>query len=133
MRVAVYVREGKTRRHKAFELAAHFAAKFTPCCYAEVILHSGLKRTVGEIAFGVGDVWDFGMWQRRATQHQNQMQANGQRRIGSGQINGFGGGGFGNQMGGSNASSEIATWVQENFTATTIDGSTLYDLTAPTA
>jgi hypothetical protein len=46
---------------------------------------------------------------------------------------GFGGGGFGNQMGGSDASSEIATWVQENFTATTIDGSTLYDLTAPTA
>ena len=46
---------------------------------------------------------------------------------------GFGGGGFGNQMGGSDASSEISTWVQENFTATTIDGSTLYDLTAPVA
>ena len=46
---------------------------------------------------------------------------------------GFGGGGFGNQMGGSDASSEISTWVQENFTATTIDGSTLYDLTAPAA
>ena len=44
--------------------------------------------------------------------------------IGSG---GFGGG---NQMGGSNASSEIATWVSENFTAQTVDGVTIYDLTA---
>ena len=42
-----------------------------------------------------------------------------------------GGGGFGgNQMGGSSASSDIAAWVEENFTATTVDGVTLYDLTA---
>ncbi|HRD64244.1 MAG TPA: glycosyl transferase, partial [Nocardioides sp.] len=39
------------------------------------------------------------------------------------------GGGFG-QLGGSNASSEIATWVEANFTAQTVDGVTLYDLTA---
>ena len=32
-------------------------------------------------------------------------------------------------MGGSSASSEIAAWVAENFTATTVDGVTLYDLT----
>ena len=39
------------------------------------------------------------------------------------------GGGFGgNQMGGSSASNEIAAWVAENFTATTVDGVTLYDL-----
>ncbi len=41
---------------------------------------------------------------------------------------GFGGG----QMGGSNASSEIAAWVEANFTATTVDGVTLYDLSADT-
>jgi 4-amino-4-deoxy-L-arabinose transferase-like glycosyltransferase len=45
---------------------------------------------------------------------------------------GFGGGMGGNQMGGSNASSEIAAWVEENFTATTVDGVTLYDLSTGT-
>jgi 4-amino-4-deoxy-L-arabinose transferase-like glycosyltransferase len=41
------------------------------------------------------------------------------------------GGGFGGQMGGSSSSSEIATWVQSNYTATTIGGTTtVYDLTA---
>lgn len=32
-------------------------------------------------------------------------------------------------MGGSQAASEIAQWVEENFTSQTIDGVTLYDLT----
>ena len=45
---------------------------------------------------------------------------------------GFGGGMGGNQMGGSSASSEIAAWVAANFTATTVDGVTLYDLSAAT-
>ncbi len=44
---------------------------------------------------------------------------------------GFGGGGFG---GGPNAagstSSEIATWVEQSFTAQTVDGVTVYDLSA---
>ena len=45
---------------------------------------------------------------------------------------GFGGGrGFGAQNGGSNASSQISGWVQSTFTAVTIDGVTLYDLTQP--
>jgi 4-amino-4-deoxy-L-arabinose transferase-like glycosyltransferase len=45
-------------------------------------------------------------------------------------IAGGGAGGFGaNQLGGSDASSEIATWVAENFTAQTVDGVTIYDLT----
>jgi 4-amino-4-deoxy-L-arabinose transferase-like glycosyltransferase len=39
------------------------------------------------------------------------------------------GGGFGPQRGGSNDASQISTWVTENFTAKTIDGVTLYDLT----
>ncbi|MEZ5209878.1 glycosyltransferase family 39 protein [Gordonia sp. (in: high G+C Gram-positive bacteria)] len=39
-----------------------------------------------------------------------------------------GGGGFPG-MGGSRASSEIATWVSENFTATTVGGTTVYKLT----
>ncbi len=29
---------------------------------------------------------------------------------------------------GGNGSNEIAQWVEENFTATTVDGVTLYDL-----
>ncbi len=42
------------------------------------------------------------------------------------------GGGFGG--GGSNGtSSEISNWVQQNFTATTVGGTTVYDLTQPTS
>lgn len=35
------------------------------------------------------------------------------------------------QMGGSSATSQIATWVAKNYTAKTVDGVTLYDLTKP--
>jgi 4-amino-4-deoxy-L-arabinose transferase-like glycosyltransferase len=54
-----------------------------------------------------------------------------QQYVADGEIHWFiGGGGFGGgQMGGSSASSEIAAWVAANFTATTVDGVTLYDLT----
>jgi 4-amino-4-deoxy-L-arabinose transferase-like glycosyltransferase len=40
------------------------------------------------------------------------------------------GGGFGRQMGGSNEAQSIADWVTTNFTSTTVDGVTLYDLTS---
>lgn len=40
-----------------------------------------------------------------------------------------GGGMGGSQMGGSNVASQIATWVSEHYTATTVDGVTVYDLT----
>ncbi|OAA25621.1 PMT family glycosyltransferase, 4-amino-4-deoxy-L-arabinose transferase [Frankia sp. EI5c] len=54
--------------------------------------------------------------------------------VAEGRIHYFiGGGGFGGQNGGSRAASEIAAWVQENFTATTVGNVTLYDLTAPAA
>ena len=46
---------------------------------------------------------------------------------GGGGMGGFGGG----QNGGSSTTSEIQSWVEENFTATTVDGVTLYDLTQP--
>ncbi|AUH67999.1 ArnT family glycosyltransferase [Gordonia sp. PS3] len=44
-----------------------------------------------------------------------------------------GGEGFGGMpgMGESGTSSEISSWVKEHFTATTVDGVTLYDLTSP--
>ncbi|MFN8169623.1 MAG: hypothetical protein U0S36_12655 [Candidatus Nanopelagicales bacterium] len=45
----------------------------------------------------------------------------------------IGGGGFGGANGGSSATSEIAAWVQENFTSTTVGGVTVYDLTSPTS
>ena len=56
-----------------------------------------------------------------------------QAYVAAGRIHYFiasGTGGFGgNQMGGSSAGSDIAAWVAENFSATTVDGVTLYDLT----
>jgi hypothetical protein len=56
-----------------------------------------------------------------------------QEYVAAGEIHWFiGGTGFGGQNGGSSASSEIAAWVEENFTATTVDGVTLYDLTGAT-
>lgn len=52
-----------------------------------------------------------------------------QRYVADGEIHYFiGGSGFGQSMGGSNAGSEIASWVEETFTATTVDGVTVYDL-----
>lgn len=41
------------------------------------------------------------------------------------------GGGFGGGRGGAGTSSSIREWVEANFTATTVDGVTLYDLTEP--
>ncbi|HEY5421529.1 MAG TPA: glycosyl transferase, partial [Marmoricola sp.] len=56
-----------------------------------------------------------------------------QAYVQAGKIHYFlGGGGFGGgQSGGSTASSQISSWVQQNFTAVTIGGSTFYDLTQP--
>ncbi|WP_250001493.1 glycosyltransferase family 39 protein [Actinoplanes sp. M2I2] len=58
-----------------------------------------------------------------------------QQYVAEGKIHYFiGGGGFGGgrSMGGSSASSEIASWVTENFTARTVGTTTVYDLTQPT-
>ena len=58
-----------------------------------------------------------------------------QALVDAGEIHYFitGGEGFGGrQMGGSQSSAEISDWVAQNFTATTIESATLYDLTAPT-
>ncbi|MGY4895636.1 ArnT family glycosyltransferase [Micromonospora aurantiaca (nom. illeg.)] len=53
-----------------------------------------------------------------------------QRYVADGRIHYFlGGGGF-RADGGSNASAEIAAWVTETFTATTVDGVTVYDLSS---
>jgi 4-amino-4-deoxy-L-arabinose transferase-like glycosyltransferase len=43
------------------------------------------------------------------------------------------GGGFGRSSGGSSASSEISSWVTSTFTAQTVDGATVYDLTRPSS
>ncbi|MDX6359665.1 MAG: hypothetical protein QOH37_2719, partial [Nocardioidaceae bacterium] len=50
--------------------------------------------------------------------------------IGSGSAGGFGGGGGLNATG--TTSSQIAAWVASTFTAKTVDGVTVYDLTTPT-
>jgi 4-amino-4-deoxy-L-arabinose transferase-like glycosyltransferase len=49
--------------------------------------------------------------------------------VAAGEIHYFIGGTVGQSNGGSNASSEIAAWVASNFTAQTVDGVTVYDLT----
>ena len=55
-----------------------------------------------------------------------------QQYVAAGQIHYFApGGGFGGQNGGSSASSQIASWVEQNFTSVSIGGSTFYDLTQP--
>ncbi|MFT3969462.1 MAG: glycosyltransferase family 39 protein [Micropruina sp.] len=54
-----------------------------------------------------------------------------QEWVAQGKVHYFiGGGNFGGQNSGSRTASEIATWVQQNYTATTIGGTTVYDLTA---
>jgi hypothetical protein len=59
-----------------------------------------------------------------------------QQYVQQGKIHYFigGGGGFGRggQNGGSNSSSQIARWVAENFTAQTVGGVTVYDLSSST-
>ncbi len=57
-----------------------------------------------------------------------------QALVTAGRIHYFlGGGGVGgNQSGGSNSAAQISSWVQSNFTAVTVGGTTLYDLTQPT-
>lgn len=57
-----------------------------------------------------------------------------QQLVSEGRIHYFlAGGGFGGQQGGSNASSEIASWVEATYTEVTIGGQTFYDLTSPIA
>jgi hypothetical protein len=54
----------------------------------------------------------------------------GSRTFGGGGGPGGGqGGGFGGAGGTSGTSAEIAAWVEANFTARTVDGVTVYDLT----
>jgi len=53
-----------------------------------------------------------------------------QADVAGGKIHYFIGGTTGRANGGSSASSEIAAWVAENFTAQTVDSVTLYDLSA---
>jgi hypothetical protein len=57
-----------------------------------------------------------------------------QQDVAQGRIHYFIGGGMGMQSaGGSNDATEIAAWVQQNFTATTVAGTTVYDLSTGTA
>jgi hypothetical protein len=53
-----------------------------------------------------------------------------QRYVADGKIHYFVGGGGFRANGGSSAAQEIASWVTENFTAKTVDGVTVYDLTS---
>jgi len=56
-----------------------------------------------------------------------------QQYVRDGKVHYFlGGGSGGNSNGGSDTSSQISQWVQENFEATTVGGVTVYDLTSTT-
>jgi 4-amino-4-deoxy-L-arabinose transferase-like glycosyltransferase len=52
-----------------------------------------------------------------------------QQLVKAGRIHYFIGGGSGGPGGGSGSSSTISTWVQQHYTAQTVDGITIYDLT----
>jgi 4-amino-4-deoxy-L-arabinose transferase-like glycosyltransferase len=52
-----------------------------------------------------------------------------EKLVTAGKIHYFVAGGVGTPNGGSNASSEISSWVSSHYTAVTIGGVTLYDLT----
>ncbi|MBF6172041.1 ArnT family glycosyltransferase [Nocardia blacklockiae] len=55
-----------------------------------------------------------------------------QQYVANGEVRYFiAGGGMGGPGGGSGSASEITAWVQEHFTATTVGGTTVYDLTKP--
>jgi hypothetical protein len=57
-----------------------------------------------------------------------------QQYVAANKIHYFVGGGSGMRgNGGSSAAQEIAAWVGAHFTAMTVDGATVYDLTAPPA
>jgi hypothetical protein len=52
--------------------------------------------------------------------------------VAAGEIHYFiGGGGFGGPGGGSGTETSISSWVSSNFTSSTVNGVTLYDLTSP--
>lgn len=55
-----------------------------------------------------------------------------QTLVSQGKIHYFIGGSSGGPGGQTGTSSQISTWVEENFTAQTVSGTTLYDLTSPT-
>jgi hypothetical protein len=56
-----------------------------------------------------------------------------QQFVSEGKIHYFiAGGGFGGPGGSSGASEQIASWVEQHFTSTTVGGMTVYDLTQPT-
>jgi hypothetical protein len=56
-----------------------------------------------------------------------------QKLVNEGKIHYFVSGGIGMQSAsGSNASQQIASWVVSNFTATTVGGTTVYDLSGAT-
>jgi 4-amino-4-deoxy-L-arabinose transferase-like glycosyltransferase len=53
-------------------------------------------------------------------------------RVAAGKIHYFiGGAGMGQPSGESNVSAQISAWVKATFTAQTVDGTTVYDLTQP--
>jgi 4-amino-4-deoxy-L-arabinose transferase-like glycosyltransferase len=53
--------------------------------------------------------------------------------VSAGGAGGGPGGGMGGDTGGSGAASEIRTWVEAHYTATTVGTATVYDLTSPTS
>jgi hypothetical protein len=56
-----------------------------------------------------------------------------QQSVAEGRIHYFLGGGrmgMGRSMGGSDAAGQISAWVQQNFAATSVGGTTVYDLTS---
>ena len=123
----------RQRAHRRDHRAAHGGRRPVHLGGRSGRVQHGLRLPAGQRGAGAGDrrLQRLGPRRRRSSSSSSTSPTG---RIhyfiaGGGLGGGLGGGpGGGNQMGGSNASSEIAAWVAENFTATTVDGVTLYDL-----
>jgi len=119
--------EGSTSTDAITELLQQDASSYTwPAAAVGSNSASGYQLASGEPVMAIGG---FNGSDPSPTLAQfKQLVADGEVHWFIGGGTGMGGGGGMGQMGGSSASSEIAGWVEETFTAQTVDGVTLYDL-----
>ena len=97
---------------------------------------AGYQLASGEPVLAIGGFNGSDPWPTLAQFQQYVAEGQVHYFIAGGMSGGGGAGGVlrpGGGRGGSGTGSEISTWVSESFTATTVGGITVYDLTAPTS
>jgi hypothetical protein len=89
---------------------------------------AGIQLATGEPVMAIGGFNGTDPWPTLAAFEEDVAQGNVHYFISSG--GGFGGGGGGGGIGSSSSSNAIASWVESNFTATTVGSVTVYDLSS---